>query len=49
MFGDLRVKVKTIEEEVLTATLESDTDPENIKLLNKLVTARGKQELVSNQ
>ncbi|XP_026451847.1 uncharacterized protein LOC113352217 [Papaver somniferum] len=49
VFGDLRIKVKTTEEKVLAAFLESDVDPENIELLNKLVTARGEHELASQQ
>ncbi|XP_026399519.1 uncharacterized protein LOC113295395 [Papaver somniferum] len=49
VFGDLRVKVKETEEEVLNASLLSDAQPENLELLNKLVTARGKHELVANQ
>ncbi|XP_026404153.1 uncharacterized protein LOC113299323 [Papaver somniferum] len=34
VFGDLRVKVKTTEEAILKASLESDVDPENIKTVN---------------
>ncbi|XP_026435820.1 uncharacterized protein LOC113333608 [Papaver somniferum] len=49
IFGDLRVKMNTTEDEVLAATLLSYADPENTILLNNLVTARGKQEMVSKQ
>ncbi|XP_026442771.1 uncharacterized protein LOC113342429 [Papaver somniferum] len=49
VFGDLRIKVKTTEEKVLAASLESDEDPENIELLNKLVTARAEHDLASQQ
>ncbi|XP_026407395.1 uncharacterized protein LOC113302635 [Papaver somniferum] len=49
VFGDLRIKVKTTEEEALGAYLESDADPANIELLNKLVTIRRKNELASQQ
>ncbi|XP_026458904.1 uncharacterized protein LOC113359498 [Papaver somniferum] len=49
VFGDLRVKVKTTKEVVLKASLESEADPENIVLLNNLVTARGLHELASQQ
>ncbi|XP_026384213.1 uncharacterized protein LOC113279759 [Papaver somniferum] len=49
VFGDLRIKMKTTEDEVLAATLLSDADPENSELLNNLVTSRGKQEIVSKQ
>ncbi|XP_026436937.1 uncharacterized protein LOC113334929 [Papaver somniferum] len=49
VFGDLWIKVKTTEEEVLAASLESDADPENVDMLNNLVTARGRQELASQQ
>ncbi|XP_026451336.1 uncharacterized protein LOC113351578 [Papaver somniferum] len=49
VFGDLRVKIKQTEEEVMTASLLSDAQPENITLLNNLVTARGKHELVAQQ
>ncbi|XP_026410486.1 uncharacterized protein LOC113305686 [Papaver somniferum] len=48
-FGDLRIKMKTNEDEVLAATLFSDADPENTELLNNLDTTRGKQEIVSKQ
>ncbi|XP_026438855.1 uncharacterized protein LOC113337378 [Papaver somniferum] len=49
VFGDLRIKLKQDDEEVLSTTLLSNVDPENIELLNNLVTARGKQEIVSKQ
>ncbi|XP_026383699.1 uncharacterized protein LOC113279212 [Papaver somniferum] len=49
VFGDLRIKVKTTEEVVLAASLESEDDPENIVLLDKLVTARGMHELPAQQ
>ncbi|XP_026459894.1 uncharacterized protein LOC113360618 [Papaver somniferum] len=48
-FGDLRIKVKETEDEVLKATLLSDAQPENVTLLNYLVTARGKHELEAQQ
>lgn len=41
MFGELRVKVKSAEEAVLAATLESDADPENIELLINLLLLGG--------
>ncbi|XP_026416536.1 uncharacterized protein LOC113311970 [Papaver somniferum] len=49
VFGDLSIKVKETEEEVLNASLLSDAQPENVELLNKLETARGKHEIVANQ
>ncbi|XP_026459619.1 uncharacterized protein LOC113360313 [Papaver somniferum] len=49
VFGDLELKVKNTEKEVLNAFLESDADPEKIDLLDKLVTARGKYEIASQQ
>ncbi|XP_026436139.1 uncharacterized protein LOC113334001 [Papaver somniferum] len=49
VFGDLRVKVKSTEDEVLAISLLSDTNPENIELLNNLVTTRGKHEIASHQ
>ncbi|XP_026396994.1 uncharacterized protein LOC113291710 [Papaver somniferum] len=49
VFGDLRIKVKVTEDEVLQASLLSDNDPENIELLNNLVTTRGKHDMVSQQ
>ncbi|XP_026444247.1 uncharacterized protein LOC113344515 [Papaver somniferum] len=49
VFGDLSAKVKSTEDNVMDASLESDADPENIELLNNLITARGKHELASQQ
>ncbi|XP_026400167.1 uncharacterized protein LOC113296042 [Papaver somniferum] len=49
VFGDLRIKIKTTKENVLAAALESDADPENIELLNKLVIAIGENDLASQQ
>ncbi|XP_026450373.1 uncharacterized protein LOC113350449 [Papaver somniferum] len=49
VFGDLKLKVKNTEKEVLNASLEFDADPENIELLDKLVTAGGKYEIASQQ
>ncbi|XP_026434585.1 uncharacterized protein LOC113332125 [Papaver somniferum] len=49
VFGDLRVKVKETEDEVFNASVLSDAQPENVELLNKLVTARGKHELDAQQ
>ncbi|XP_026377791.1 uncharacterized protein LOC113272102 [Papaver somniferum] len=49
VFGDLRKKVQTTEEDVMKASLLSDADPENINLLNDLVTAWGRNELSAQQ
>ncbi|XP_026458828.1 uncharacterized protein LOC113359404 [Papaver somniferum] len=49
VFGDLRITFKKTEDEVLAVSLLSDNDPENIELLNNLVTARGKHEVASQQ
>ncbi|XP_026419462.1 uncharacterized protein LOC113315391 [Papaver somniferum] len=49
IFGDLRVKMKITEDQVLAATLLSDADPENTVLLNNLVTTRSKEEIISKQ
>ncbi|XP_026410944.1 uncharacterized protein LOC113306193 [Papaver somniferum] len=44
IFGDLSTKLKQAEEKVLSAYLLSDSIPEDIQLLNNLVTARGEQD-----
>nr|XP_026429227.1 uncharacterized protein LOC113325233 [Papaver somniferum] len=49
IFGDLKKKVQSAEKDVLNASLLSDADPENITLLNELVTARGRQEMAEQQ
>ncbi|XP_026416795.1 uncharacterized protein LOC113312252 [Papaver somniferum] len=49
VFGDIKAKVKTTEDNVIAASLESDADPENIVLLNNLIIARGKHDLASQQ
>ncbi|XP_026450516.1 uncharacterized protein LOC113350588 [Papaver somniferum] len=49
VFGDLRIKVKETEDEVLNAALLSDAQPENVALLDKLITARGKHEIETQQ
>ncbi|XP_026428403.1 uncharacterized protein LOC113324300 [Papaver somniferum] len=49
IFGDLKIKLKSTEDEVLVAALDSDAAPENIELLDKLIIARGKHELVAQQ
>ncbi|XP_026453688.1 uncharacterized protein LOC113355121 [Papaver somniferum] len=49
VFSDLRVKMTQAEEEVEKAAMVSDTNPENIELLNVLITARRKQEIVAQQ
>ncbi|XP_026397020.1 uncharacterized protein LOC113291738 [Papaver somniferum] len=49
VFGDLKIKVKETEDEVLKAALLSDAQPEDVTLLNSLVTARGKHELAAQQ
>ncbi|XP_026459728.1 uncharacterized protein LOC113360434 [Papaver somniferum] len=48
-FGDVIKKLKQAEEQVLQATLLSNKNPENTVLLNNLVTARGKQEVLIEQ
>ncbi|XP_026378267.1 uncharacterized protein LOC113272677 [Papaver somniferum] len=41
VFGDVKVKMKEAEQEMMKASLLSDNDPSNISLLNDLVCARG--------
>ncbi|XP_026451422.1 uncharacterized protein LOC113351697 [Papaver somniferum] len=48
VFGDLRIKMKTSEDEVLAATLLSDADPENITLLNDLQQGAAKKFCQNN-
>ncbi|XP_026399064.1 uncharacterized protein LOC113294905 [Papaver somniferum] len=42
-------KLKKVEDAVLKAALDSDRIPEDIALLDKLVTTRGEQELLNHQ
>ncbi|XP_026378690.1 uncharacterized protein LOC113273139 [Papaver somniferum] len=49
VFGDVNKQLKNIEDEVLVATAASDNNPSDINLLNKLVTVRGKQEILLQQ
>ncbi|XP_026384155.1 uncharacterized protein LOC113279699 [Papaver somniferum] len=49
VFGDIKKKLKKYEDAVLKASLESGRKPEDIALLNKLVTARGEQEILNHQ
>ncbi|XP_026447075.1 uncharacterized protein LOC113347618 [Papaver somniferum] len=49
MFGNVTQKLKIAEEEVLIASLASDQHPEDTMLLNNLVTARGKLEVLTQQ
>ncbi|XP_026399201.1 uncharacterized protein LOC113295056 [Papaver somniferum] len=49
VFGDLRVKLKQAENDVLSASVLSDAQPENVELLDKLVISRGKYEIVAQQ
>ncbi|XP_026396638.1 uncharacterized protein LOC113291304 [Papaver somniferum] len=48
-FGDINTKMLQADKNVLPATILSDTSPEYISLLNKLVSARGTQEIISSQ
>ncbi|XP_026443335.1 uncharacterized protein LOC113343322 [Papaver somniferum] len=49
VFGDVRVKLAKAEEEILNATTISDQNPSDTILLNNLVVARGKQEILNQQ
>ncbi|XP_026459307.1 uncharacterized protein LOC113359966 [Papaver somniferum] len=49
IFGDVRVQLLNAEKEVEQAALNSDRVPDNIELLNKLVTTRGKQEILEQR
>ncbi|XP_026383776.1 uncharacterized protein LOC113279290 [Papaver somniferum] len=49
VFGDLRVKIKQTEVEVMVASLLSDAQPDNIILLNNLITTGGKHEMAAQQ
>ncbi|XP_026417259.1 uncharacterized protein LOC113312735 [Papaver somniferum] len=49
VFGDVRLKMQKAEEDVKATSLLSDRNPEDITLLNNLVTARGRQELANEQ
>ncbi|XP_026417322.1 uncharacterized protein LOC113312800 [Papaver somniferum] len=49
VFGDVRKKMKQADEEVLKLSLISYQNPRNINILNQLVTARGVQEIVTQQ
>ncbi|XP_026411100.1 uncharacterized protein LOC113306371 [Papaver somniferum] len=49
IFGDLRVKMTQAEEEVEKVAMISYANPENVELLNHLITTREKQEIVSQQ
>ncbi|XP_026396235.1 uncharacterized protein LOC113290860 [Papaver somniferum] len=49
VFGDIKRNLKKAEDVVLKASLDSDRIPHNIALLDKLVTARGEQELLNHQ
>ncbi|XP_026378820.1 uncharacterized protein LOC113273292 [Papaver somniferum] len=48
-FGDVKKNLQEADEEVMKASLMSDRNPEDIVLLNQLVTARGKQEVITQQ
>ncbi|XP_026451374.1 uncharacterized protein LOC113351647 [Papaver somniferum] len=49
IFWDLRVKMSQVEEDVEKAAMIYDANPENVELLNYLITARGNQEIVSQK
>ncbi|XP_026410432.1 uncharacterized protein LOC113305632 [Papaver somniferum] len=49
VFGDVNAKLIQVEQDVLHATLASDNNPEDTKLLNNLVTARGVQNFLTSQ
>ncbi|XP_026410571.1 uncharacterized protein LOC113305783 [Papaver somniferum] len=49
IFGDINTKMIQADKNVLSATLLFDSSPEDIYLLNKLVSARGTQEIISAQ
>ncbi|XP_026396222.1 uncharacterized protein LOC113290847 [Papaver somniferum] len=49
VFRDVNKRLKKADEEVLKQSLISDQSPHNIALLNNLVTARGVQELLTQQ
>ncbi|XP_026450801.1 uncharacterized protein LOC113350913 [Papaver somniferum] len=49
VFGDVNAKLIQADKDVLQETLASDNNPEDIKLLNNLVTARGVQEILTSQ
>ncbi|XP_026434045.1 uncharacterized protein LOC113331566 [Papaver somniferum] len=49
VFGDVNKKLKQIEDEVMGATTASDNNPSDNLLLNNLITASGKQEVLLQQ
>ncbi|XP_026410471.1 uncharacterized protein LOC113305668 [Papaver somniferum] len=48
VFGDVNENLKKAEDNVMEATIQSDTDPSKVEILNKLVTARGEYEMAAN-
>ncbi|XP_026411895.1 uncharacterized protein LOC113307627 [Papaver somniferum] len=49
VFGDVNKKLKQVEDELMKTTVESDEDPSNTTLLNKLITVRVQQEILLQQ
>ncbi|XP_026459716.1 uncharacterized protein LOC113360422 [Papaver somniferum] len=49
IFGDVRTQLQNAEKEVVQDAKISDNQPDDIVLLDKLITARGKQELLLQQ
>ncbi|XP_026398960.1 uncharacterized protein LOC113294798 [Papaver somniferum] len=49
VFGDVMLKMKKADEEVMRTSLLSDMNPSDIIFLNNLITARGKYEMVIQQ
>ncbi|XP_026451823.1 uncharacterized protein LOC113352188 [Papaver somniferum] len=48
VFGDVKVNLSMAEDKVMAANAESDNDPSNAALLNKLVTAIGEYDIAAN-
>ncbi|XP_026398770.1 uncharacterized protein LOC113294598 [Papaver somniferum] len=48
VFGDVMENLRKAEEKVMEETLKYDSDPNDINMLNNLVTARGKYDMAAN-